>query len=356
MIPVRGEKAPIPEMPRNVVSSATGLLGRWLAPALKWTLFALVVVFVARRAAALWSQQDLAGVTFEAGWLVPAALVYVVGWLPSVWFWHALLKLLGGEVRVADTARAYYCGHLGKYVPGKAAVLVIRSALLKDRGSRAGPAALTAAYETLVMMGAGAAVALVLTPVVVRGYLADGWASRAHGWPGVPWLPSVLVVGLCVLLLPVISRLLTYFAAKMARQADADSAADIRIGTKFLAAGVLVFVVAWGIQGLSLGLTLQAVSETRFTLGDWPFWTAAVCAASVLGFVAVFAPGGLGVREGVLIEMLRLHPDIGPQAAVTAAVLLRLAWLAAEILAAAVLYYAVRPPTHHPGHEKPADR
>ena len=58
---------------------------------------------------------------------LPAGIAYAVGWLPSVWFWRSLMGSLGGRVTFADAARAYYCGHLGKYVPGKAMVLVIDS-------------------------------------------------------------------------------------------------------------------------------------------------------------------------------------------------------------------------------------
>jgi hypothetical protein len=56
----------------------------------------------------------------------------------------------------------------------------------------------------------------------------------------------------------------------------------------------------------------------------------------VLGFVAVFAPAGLGVREGALMEIL--GPQIGPTA-VVAAVLLRIVCLVSEVLAALALYY-----------------
>ena len=59
------------------------------------------------------------------------------------------------------------------------------------------------------------------------------------------------------------------------------------------------------------------------------------------GFAALFAPGGLGVREAVLIETLAPRPGIGA-AAVAAAVVLRLVWLGSEVCAAGGLFYGVR--------------
>ena len=48
----------------------------------------------------------------------------------------------------------------------------------------------------------------------------------------------------------------------------------------------------------------------------------------------MFAPGGLGVREAALLELLTSQPGISESQALAATALLRVAWLAAEILAA----------------------
>ena len=45
--------------------------------------------------------------------------------------------------------RAYVVSHLGKYVPGKAMVVVIRTALVVPFGARASTAAIATFYETL---------------------------------------------------------------------------------------------------------------------------------------------------------------------------------------------------------------
>jgi hypothetical protein len=56
------------------------------------------------------------------------------------------------------------------------------------------------------------------------------------------------------------------------------------------------------------------------------------------GFVAIFAPGGLGVREGLLMELL--ERELGPRAVVVA-LLLRGVTLAGEVLVSGALYYGV---------------
>jgi hypothetical protein len=61
---------------------------------------------------------------------------------------------------------------------------------------------------------------------------------------------------------------------------------------------------------------------------------AAYVAAAVLGYVTVFAPSGLGVREGLLVILLQSYMPVGEAAFL--AVASRLAAVAAELLLAAL--------------------
>ena len=70
------------------------------------------------------------------------SVIYLVGLLPAGLFWWRVLWVLGQKTRFLDTMRAYYIGHLGKYVPGKAMVVVLRAGLLQpsaELGSRSRP-------------------------------------------------------------------------------------------------------------------------------------------------------------------------------------------------------------------------
>ena len=102
--------------------------------------------------------------------------------------------------------------------------------------------------------------------------------------------------------------------------------------------GAFLTSLGWLCHALSLGCTLQAVSDRPFDLTQFPVWLASVCVSTVGGFVILIAPGGLGVREWLLVEMLKDQPAIGPTHAVVAAGLLRAVWFVAELVAAGVLY------------------
>jgi glycosyltransferase 2 family protein len=67
--------------------------------------------------------------------------------------------------------------------------------------------------------------------------------------------------------------------------------------------------------------------------------------------VVAVLPGGLGVREGVL--MSTLAPVIGSDQAVIASLSLRLVWVAAELTAAAFLLPWLRRPPADVVHSRP---
>ena len=167
-----------------------------------------------------------------AGWLAAAGAVYAVSWLPSVWFWRELMRAVGGRVSFADAARAYYCGHLGKYIPGKAMVLVIRAAMVKDRGCPPLRAAITASYETLTMMGTGMALGAAIAPLLFRDWMAahlplTGLSPLAQS----AWALAAVTL-LIALSLPFLSKLLTWIAAKATPAASvADKHVEISTGS-----------------------------------------------------------------------------------------------------------------------------
>lgn len=341
---------------------------RWWV-VVKWCTFFVVLFFVAFHGYKLWRDFEAPPVTLQWSWLALAAATSIAAWLPSLWYWRRLMALMATCVAWPQAARAYYCGHLGKYVPGKGAALVIRSALLQDAGVSPATAALTVALEALTCMWAGALTALLLYPAL---------APHLPAWVTVMFGPVLLRGGLLaaaagsglfVLTMLVRSHrlLLDFFhrpapsvrisrarpsvspaeppvaAADGSRGGDASAgqtpSTSTRAALRVVLSGGLLFLAAWWIQGLTLGLTIRAVSADRGRWEDWPFWTGTSAVAMVGGFAAVFAPGGLGVREGLVMEILKEH--LGPREAVLTALLWRGASLAGEILAAAALYYGV---------------
>jgi len=307
-------------------------------PAAKWGMFGLVLIFVARHGWNLWQQVGNHKTQIHWLQLLPAVVASIVAWFPSMWYWRRLITAFGTTVPWPTLARAYYCGHLGKYVPGKGAAVVIRSAMVKDAGVTPTTAALTVTIEALTCMWAGTLLAIGLSPVLARHIPAE-WAERTAD-PVVRWGLFAIVVCGGALTLAALFRTHHPLSQFFHQQADAPAANRGHPPWRSVLAGMVFFLGAWWVQGLVLGLTIRAISTEPPAWSDWPFWTGTTALAMVGGFVAVFAPGGLGVREGLLMELLQ-H-ELGPHDAVLVALLLRGVSLAGEILAAGLLYYGVK--------------
>ena len=152
----------------------------------------------------------------------------------------------------------------------------------------------------------------------------------------------VVVTSLVIVSLPIISRMLTWIAAKVTPESKLAHAEQNRIPPRLIGEGCLAFMLSWGMQGLSLGMILGAVDQTGFHVTDWLRWTAAMALSTSLGFAVLFAPGGLGVREGILLAILNSQPGISPPAAVAATVLSRVVSFVAELVVSTVLFMTIR--------------
>ena len=306
-------------------------------PLIKWALFVAVLYYVGQRGLQLWRDSPQTELHVDVRWLVPAAVMYLIGWLPSVWFWRAMLRRMHRPVGWYEATRAHYVGQVGKYLPGKALVLVLRGSLLKDAGANPVFAGVTAAYETLMFMWSGTAIALALAPLTLPQSVWLQMPVAVQSLRQPIWLlPLIVLVG-TIAVTPFSAWLFTLVGRKaLPRDASAPQPPAFTAG--LMVQGAFFTSLGWLCHAFSLGLTLQAVSSRPFDLAQFPVWLASVCVSTVGGFVILIAPGGLGVREWLLVEMLKDQPAVGPTHAVVAAGLLRAVWFVAELTAAGILY------------------
>ncbi|MBO0699174.1 MAG: flippase-like domain-containing protein, partial [Zavarzinella sp.] len=126
----------------------------------------------------LWSS-----VTPRVGWLLPAAVVYLVAY--TVWglYYVILLNNQGAHASAATGLRAYFISQMGKYVPGKLLVIVIRIGMLGNIGISRTAVGITAMYESLVWVGAGALVGIVLLPELLWEGLRLQLQARGRDLP-----------------------------------------------------------------------------------------------------------------------------------------------------------------------------
>ncbi|HEX8200092.1 MAG TPA: lysylphosphatidylglycerol synthase domain-containing protein, partial [Isosphaeraceae bacterium] len=297
----------------------------WLRRAIKAAVGAVVLVMVGRHVARTWSDLHANGraVRVEPGWIALAGALYLAGLGACGVFFGRVLREGPSPVALGPAVRAYLISHLGKYVPGKAMVVVMRVALVVPHGARPATAAFATLYETLVMMASGGLVA------------ALGFATRADA--PVLRLALLLALGLgLAFFVAVEPRVFPRLVAPLRLPFPGVGPEALpRLSHGLLARGLLWTAPGWVLLGLSQVAIIRAVRPEGVPMGLWPLVVGGVALATVAGFVIAVAPGGLGVREWVLWNVMA--PVLGLEVATLSAVLLRLAWVGGELLAAAVL-------------------
>jgi uncharacterized membrane protein YbhN (UPF0104 family) len=274
----------------------------------------------------------------QPAWLGASGVIYALGLVPMGWFWQRTLTALGSPTPLVPAMCAYFLGHLGKYVPGKAMSVILRVAAVRKWAPSMRIALISTLLETLTMMAVGALLAAAVSALVLRTdsivwLIALGMALAA----GAPTLPSV-------------ARRLAALGLDRAKTAPdtASAPADSNLALsdvverlraidfRLLAQGWLAATVCWLLLAMSLWATLRAIGVEHVTpLGDLPRLIAAVAFAVVAGFLSQL-PAGLGVRDALLMQLL--VPVCGEANALIGAVLVRLVWLMSELATCGILY------------------
>jgi hypothetical protein len=300
---------------------------RWLLRIVKWTIIVLVLWGLVHTVRGSWDELRQHTWSVDYRWLLLSAGCYLLGMLPSGLFWHRILIAMGQRPALGETLRAYYIGHLGKYVPGKAMVVVLRAGLIRGQRVDTAVAAASVFLETLTMMAVGS-------------FLSGGilFVLFPQHWALVPLALLLLVVSGLPTLPPVFKRLVRMVVSKRF-DSPKWSALD-GVGFRLMAGGWLAVAVGWLLIGLSLWCVLRGLGENMSLIETLPIITASAALATVAGFLSLI-PGGAGIRELILAQVMA--PQFGRVIALVSAILIRLVWLLSEVAISGILYRFARP-------------
>lgn len=289
-------------------------------------LLAIVVAFVG------WTAWDLAGrwhrsdpVTLRPAWLI-ASLV-PIAWvsLAQAIGWRSLLQhMIGRRLPFVPTMELLLASMLGRYAPAKVGMPAILFSRTRELGI--GAPALASSLVIMVgvygLLGAGIGVASVVASHAALPEALAGLRSTATFVA-----LGVMIAGVLVAVAVDRRRYPHAVLRRLSLEGDGPL-----VNVAFVAWFLSVWA-GWWLHGM---LVVVAVGGT---------WAQAVSSAGmfvlapVIGFLALVAPGGLGVREAVIAR--GLSPVVGSAAAVTGSLIARLASLGMDV-AVWLLFRAAR--------------
>ena len=314
----------------------------WLTrakPALKWAVVLLVFVFLVltiRKAYldVLAHRERLDFSAMDWRWLFVGLLAYMAGMIPASAAWLQTLRAFGQSVPLWVGLHAYFLGHLGKYVPGKAMVVVMRVGRLAPLGIEIKPTIASIFVETLSSIAVGAIVGSIFV------FFAPEFPPRWMVIAALICIPCSLV-----LLLPHTFRALLAILAKSKIGRMPRSVSEAFTG-RMMVRTCAWMSLGWMLQGTAGWLVLSGIQSTP---GLWTFQAWAACVSAVsLGAVVGFAsmlPSGAVVRELVITWLLS---SVVPQPiALFAAIAFRIANLIAEFILVGAISWIKRRQSKH---------
>ena len=268
--------------------------------------------------------EDLAAWRPRAIPLIASTVLLTSVFLAHAWLWRRIMRDLDAPPATARTAlRVYFLAGLGRYIPGKLWQLAGLALLAQGAGMPRGTAAAAAVFGQVGFLSTGLFLTALLLPQ---------WAGGAPAWIGAVLLvlagSGVWLVAATPLGHGLRARIAASNVAAGERALSALGIAD-RVRPRDALLWEIGYALTWIALGLAFALFVHAFTpvEARTV----PLLMGTIAASYLAGYVVLFAPAGVGVRESALaLLLMRVVPDAS--AAVLISIASRLWFTAAELL------------------------
>ena len=291
---------------------------------IKFSFLVAVLYFVGRMLAEQLTLVDFSNVEVSFSYVLGAALFEILARFFVGFGYYMILKGFHPDLSVADSVSISWVSNLGRYIPGKIALLASSAYLLKERGVKLSTATFVPVFNVMMTIVVALLLSLpllhpnqILAPYLGSGILmatlfvsATLFRSKQLRLPAfLPWLnlPSCNIT---------LDRL------------NIRSCLVIVL-TQCSCAGLSTWMICQTFGTIAPGMIGWFISMTAF--------------AGVMGLIAFFSPAGLGVRDG--LYLLLLGHVIGPEKAALITILLRLIQTVTDIILATLgfLFFKFKP-------------
>lgn len=290
--------------------------------AAQWLFAAAIVWYAATALEGQWAAAADRLATLQLSWplIALASAIVLATYLLLIDAWRRVITASGGQLTFGAATRIWFVSNLGKYLPGKLWSLAAIATMAREHRVSAVTAAGASLLVQLVSIATGIGV------VVVTG-------AQALDQPA-----AAVVIGSLLLLLLLAIPWLLPLAGKVVETVSGRRLAIPSISAATVWVAALQTAVAWIAYGLAFRLIVEATLGSA--AGATTSYIAVFAASYIIGFVALFAPGGAVVRESAMIAGMLKLGLAGEADALAIAVACRL-WLTVTELVPGLTYLAL---------------
>lgn len=260
-----------------------------LLKALKITFGVLVVVFLAWYFRKNWDEFSEKIMNVNIGIFIVSMLFYFVYKITLASLWHYITKINGCSIKYEKAVTSYLYSILGKYIPGKVFMLAARLTYYKEEDAPLSKVTVCFFIENVCTL-LGAAMLFIVSLFFFPNELLENYK----------WLTLLLIAAFFVCIHPKIINFVLRLIGKIFKK-------NLEIPMKYsqMLKVVLLFIGNWLIVGFGFFILTKSIypavewSQLLYCAGIWGV-------SAIMGILAIFAPSGLGVREGIIVAGLML--------------------------------------------------
>jgi hypothetical protein len=295
---------------------------RRLFVAAQWLLAVAIVWYAVAALRGQWAAagERLQSIRPQWGWIAIATLIVLATYLLLIETWRRIVLSTGQRLAFADAARIWFVSNLGKYVPGKIWSIAAMTMMAKESNVSAAAAAGSSVLIQLVTIAAGIGVVLVT-------------GAQTVDQPALALVIAILIMAILGSLPALLPRL-----GRIAASLTGKEITLPRIPASVVWMCIASSVISWVAYGVSFQLFVRGTLGNA--AGATSSYIAVYAASYIIGFLALFAPGGAVVRESAIVTgMLRF--GLSGQADALAIAVLSRVWLTITELLPGFAYMAL---------------
>ena len=276
----------------------------------RWMIVVAIFFFLGKMVWDHWNQVKDTPFTLRPFPFILSTLIFAFSYFIQIWAWYLITLKLEIALSPSETLKTWFYSQLGKYLPGKIWLFLSRFHFYESRGKSKKAISIALYLETVtIIMAAG----LIFLAALIFFREIRLFYSWRH--PG--WLVLLFLLGFIFLHPRVLQKILNWALIHFKREP-----VSLSISYSDVLWILFVCIISWVIGGVGFYLFVDSVYPVapQYIL----FLTGALAISSTLGLIAIFAPSGLGVREGALVYLLLFM--MPPPVAVIISILTRI-WM-----------------------------
>ena len=246
----------------------------------------VIFYFLITKLMANWQKIPFADLRFDISNLIISFVFLSINFLIFVGVWTKIVNALGEDIRPGKAFWVISTSQMAKYVPGGIWYTLGRVYLCKMEKMNGEIVFLSVVIETCLITLTDIAIFLVATI-----FLRDLTIFN-------PLLSVVILIVLFILLYPPFLNRLVNFGLRILRRPKINLAISFLQMLKFS----IYFLGIWVAQIIGFYFLINSIYP--IDISKIVYIAASYTIAWFVGFIAPFAPGGLGVREGMMTLIL----------------------------------------------------